>query len=96
MSRFLTDQRPSSAPLSTVRTNFYREEFIKHQRCLEKHREYYSESAIDEVKSALTRIIGQLEQLCTQDNADVVVSRLLRQFDIVTGLSSWTDPKNVH
>ena len=40
MSRFLTDLRPSSASLSIVRTNFYREEFLKHQRCLEQHREY--------------------------------------------------------
>ena len=96
MSRFLTDLRPSSASLSIVRTNFYREEFLKHQRCLEQHREYYSEHAITEVEAALTRIIGQLEQLSTKDDADAVISRLLRQFDVVTGLSAWTDPKNVH
>jgi hypothetical protein len=96
MSRFLTDQRPSSAPLSTVRTNFYREEFLKHQRCLEQHREYYSERAITQVEAIVRRIIGQLEQLSTQQDADALISGLLRQLDVVTGLSGWTDPKNVH
>jgi hypothetical protein len=42
MSRFLT-QKPSSVPLTTILTDFYREEFLKHQRCLERQREYYSE-----------------------------------------------------
>jgi len=96
MSRCLIDLRPSSAPLSSIRTNFYREEFLKHQQCLEQHREYYSERAITEAEAALTRIIGQLEQLSTKQDADQVVSRLLRQFDIVTGLSAWSDPKNAH
>jgi hypothetical protein len=97
MSRFLTDQRPSSAPLTSVRTDFYREEFLKHQRCLEQQREYYSERAIKDVEAALTRIIGQLEQLTARHNADQVVSGLLRKFDVVTGLSTaWCDRKNVH
>ena len=94
-SRSLTDRRPRATP-STIRANFYREEFLKHQRCLEQQREYYSEHAIMEVEAALTRIIGQLEQLSTTQDADKVISRLLRQFDVVTGLSAWTDPKNVH
>jgi hypothetical protein len=25
-----------------------------------------------------------------------VVSRLLRQFDVVTGLSAWSDPRHTH
>jgi hypothetical protein len=77
-------------------TDFYREEFQKHQRCLEEQREYYSDDAIAPVEQALTRIISQLEHLSKKENADVVVSRLLRKFNVVTGLSSWTDPKNVH
>ena len=77
-------------------TDFYREEFLKHWRCLEQQREYYSDSAITSVEAALSRIISQLEQLSTRKNADEVVSALLRQFNVVTGLSSWTDPKNVH
>jgi hypothetical protein len=96
MSRSLTGQRPSSASLPSIRTDFYREEFLKHQKCLEKQREYYSEGAITDVEAALTRIMGKLEQLCTKEDADQVVSRLLRKFDLVTGLSAWSDPKNVH
>ena len=77
-------------------TDFYREEFLKHWRCLEQQREYYSDSAITSVEEALTRIISQLEQLSAKQDADVVVSNLLRKFNVVTGLSRWTDPKNVH
>ena len=76
--------------------DFYREEFVKHQRCLEEQREYYSNGAISEVEAALTRIISQLEHLSAKQDADQVVSSLLRKFNVVTGLSSWTDPKNVH
>lgn len=77
-------------------TEFYREEFLKHRRCLERHREYYSNSAITSVEAALTRIISQLEHLSARENADKLVSDLLRKVNVVTGLSSWTDPKNVH
>ena len=80
----------------TTRTDFYREEFLKHQRCLEQQREYYSASAITSVEEALTRIISQLEHLSAKDDADQVVSRLLRTFNVVTGLSGWSDPKNIH
>jgi hypothetical protein len=101
MSRFLTELRPSSAPITTVRTNFYKEnfykeEFIKHRECLQKQREYFSDAAIDDVEAALVRIIGELEQLCRKDDVDQVVSSLLRKFDVVTQLSTWTDPKQVH
>ena len=91
MPRFVTDSRPISAqhPL----TEFYREEFVKHHRCLQQQRPYYSESAITDVEAALTTIMGQLEQLSTQDNAPQVVSSLLKKFDVVTGLSAWSDPK---
>lgn len=94
MPRFVTDSRPISAqhPL----TEFYREEFVKHRRCLQQQRPYYSESAITDVEAALTKILGQLEQLCTCDNANQVVSSLLKQFDVVTGLSAWSDPKHTH
>ena len=94
MPRFVTDSRPISAqhPL----TEFYREEFVKHQRCLQQQRPYYSESAITDVEAALTRIMGQLEQLCSKDNADELVSSLLKKFDVVTGLSAWSDPKHTH
>jgi hypothetical protein len=79
-----------------ILADFYREEFVKHQRCLQEQREYYSAGAITEVEKALTRIISQLENLSVKQDADEVVSRLLRKFNVVTGLSGWSDPKNVH
>ena len=76
--------------------DFYREEFVKHQRCLEEQREYYSNGAISEVEAALTRIISQLDHHSGKKDADKLVSGLLRKFNVVTGLSRWADPKNVH
>jgi hypothetical protein len=94
MPRFVTDSRPISAqhPL----TEFYRQEFVKHRRCLQQQRPYYSESAITDVEAALTKILGQLDQLCSCENANQVVSSLLKKFDVVTGLSAWSDPKHTH
>ena len=94
MPRFVTDSRPISAQQPI--TEFYREEFIRHHRCLQEHRDYYSERAITDVEAALSRIMGQLEQLCSKDNADEVVSTLLKKFDIVTNLSAWSDPRQTH
>ena len=95
MPRFVTDSKSIRAhhPL----TEFYREEFLKHQRCLERQRPYFSEGAITDVDAALTRIMGQLEQLLlTKENADQLVSSLLKKFDVVTNLSAWSDPKLSH
>ena len=72
------------------------EEFLKHRRCLQQQRPYYSEGAITDVEKALTQIISQLEQLSTKDNAPQLVSQLLKKFDVVTGLSAWSDPKQLH
>jgi hypothetical protein len=94
MPRFVMDSRPISAQHAIA--EFYREEFVKHHRCLQRQRPYYSESAITDVETALTDIMGQLEQLSTQDNAPQVVSSLLKKFDVVTGLSAWSDPKHLH
>ena len=52
--------------------------------------------AVSVVEAALTRIMGQLEILCTKDNADELVSTLLKKFDVVTGLSAWSDPQHSH
>ena len=92
--RLVTDSRPISAqhPL----TEFYREEFRKHHRCLQQQRPYYSESAITEAEAALNRILSQLEHLCTCDNADEVVGSILKKFDVVTRLSAWSDPQHTH
>ena len=94
MPRFVTDSRPISAQHPIA--EFYREEFVKHHRCLQQQRPYYSESAITDVEAALKKILAQLEQLSTQANAPQVVSSLLRKFDVVTGLSAWSDPKHSH
>jgi hypothetical protein len=96
LSRFLTDSRPSCEPVFHSVSNFYREEFVKRQRCLEQQREFYSERAIHDVEQALVKVIGQLDRLCTKADADEVVGRLLRQFDVVTGLSAWTDPRQIN
>ena len=94
MPRLVTHSRPIDAqhPL----TEFYREEFAKHQRCLQRQRPYYSESAITDVEAALTSVMGQIEQLCSRGNAAQVVSLLLKNFDVVTGLSAWSAPQQTH
>ena len=51
---------------------------------------------IDDVDTALTKIISEVEHLSTQANAPQLVSSLLKQFDVVTGLSAWSDPKHTH
>ena len=101
LSRFLTDSRPNGEPVfysvsNFSVSNFYREEFVKCQQCLEEQREFYSERAIQDVEQALRKVMGQLDLLCTKADADQVVSKLLRQFDVVTGLSAWTDPRNIN
>ena len=35
-------------------------------------------------------------QHCTKANADELVSTLLKKFDVVTGLSAWSDPRQSH
>ena len=94
MPRFVTDSRPISAQQPI--TEFYRQEFAKHHRCLQQHRPYFSEGAITDVETALARIMGDLESMCCQDNVDELVSSLLKKIDVVTGLSAWSDPKQTH
>ena len=94
MRRFLID-RPGPAATSSV-TEFYREEFVKHQQCLEEQREYFSPQAIHSVESALVKVISQVDKLSSEADADQVVSKLLREFDLVTRLSAWSDPNKVN
>jgi hypothetical protein len=94
MPRFVMMSRPISAQHPVA--EFYREEFIKHQHCLQRQRPYYSEGAITDVEAALTRIMAELDQLCAKDNAAQLVSTLLKKLDVVTGLSSWSEPKHTH
>jgi hypothetical protein len=95
MTRFISE-RPMRVHLPITRVQFYREEFVKHQRALQQQRDCYSDRAITDVEAALSRIMAKLEVLCTKENADQVVSGLLRQFDLLTGLSAWSDPKNIN
>jgi hypothetical protein len=77
-------------------STFYREEFLRCQRCLDAQREYYSARAIDDVERALVRVMSQLDRLCAEDRADQVVSRVLQRFDLVTGRSAWADSRQVN
>ena len=77
-------------------TDFYRQEFLRHRECLALQREYFSERAITDADEALARVLGQLEEICEKDGAEQLIGKLLRQFNAVTGLSSWSDPSKLH
>jgi len=77
-------------------TDFYREEFLKHHQCLQAQREYYSAQAIENAENALLKIIADLDRLSEDANAEQLVAQLLKEFDVVTGLSAWSDPCKVH
>ncbi len=87
--------RVSSGSVPVI-SDFYRNELLRHRECLARQREYFSERAITDADEALARVIGQLEQLCEKEGADQLIGRLLRQFNAVTGLSGWSDPKQLH
>lgn len=93
MARFVSPERVSSAAFLS---DFYREEFLKHRAWLAQQREYYSERAITDADCAISKILDKLDRLCAKDDADALISELLRKFDVVTGLSGWNDPKNYH
>lgn len=91
------------APLSGAASNpasgpadFFRQEFLRHRECLARQREYFSERAITDAEAALAKVIGQLDEICERDGAEQLIVRLLRQFNAVTGLSGWADPKQLH
>ena len=92
-SRFASEA-PTNTPHPIL--EFYREEFLKHRRCLEEQRPYYSDRAITDAEAALARVMSDLEQLSSKDNAPQLVSVLLKKFDTVTGLSAWSDPRQSH
>jgi hypothetical protein len=96
IARFLADSLPIWEPECPPKSTFYREEFVKCQQCLDEQREHYSARAVHDVEEALGKVLEQLDHLCAAGNADQVVSRLLRQFDLVTGASGRTDRRQVH
>jgi hypothetical protein len=84
-----------SAPVC-LPVDFYRQEFLKHREQLARQKESFSERAITDADAALAKVLGRIDQLCAQDNSDQLMGQLLRQFNAVTGLSGWTDPKQLH
>jgi hypothetical protein len=96
MARIVSSGRLLSAHVSVPAADFYRQELMRHRECLARQREYFSELAISNADRALARVLNDLEQLCACDDADQVIGSLLRQFNAVTGLSAWTDPKQLH
>ena len=96
LARFLEAKRRATLHVSAVRTNFYREELLKHWQCLEQQREYYSEKAITDVEAGLSKLMLQVDQLCAHEHGDQLVSQLLRKIDGVTRLSAWSDQKPTH
>jgi hypothetical protein len=95
MARIVNSGRLLGGHVS-VPADFYRQEFIKHRECLARQREYFSEGAITNADQALAKVLNQLEQLCASDNADQVISGLLKKFNAVTNLSAWSDPQQLH
>ena len=99
LAGLLVDLNPRKPPaVDSIRTQFYREEFLKHRDCLRRLRDAYSECTISEVDAALHRVMVRVDELCVKGGADVdrVVSGLLRSFDGVTKLSAWSDPPVTH
>lgn len=88
--------RPLAGSSCTCIAEFFRQELIRHHECLERQREYYSETAIAQAEDAVTRLMSQIEQLCQREDACQMIGQLLRKLDIVTNLSAWTESSNVH
>ena len=95
MARVVGTRRVLNPPVA-LPSDFYRAEFIRHREILALQREYFSERAITDADAALAMVLGQLDQLCQQDDAEQLIGRLLRTFNAVTGLSNWSDPKQLH
>lgn len=95
MSTLLTD-RSVAVHGPAALSSFFREELLKHQECLQRYREYYTERTISDVEAALERLVTELERLCLREDAEQFVSSVLKQLDVVTGLSAWTPPQNYH
>jgi hypothetical protein len=91
----VTPSRVFSASVPVL-SDFYRREFLRHRECLALQREYFSERAITDADEALARVIGQIEEICEKEGADQLIGKLLRQFNAVTGLSGWSDPKQLN
>jgi hypothetical protein len=96
MSRPLVTSPYSPDQRCPCLSNFYREEFMKCQRCLDEQREFYSEQAVCELERALALVMTQLDDLCANADGEKVVNRLLSEFGTITHLYAWSDPRHVH
>ncbi|MBM3777266.1 MAG: hypothetical protein FJW23_03365 [Acidimicrobiia bacterium] len=96
VARHAIESNGAAAPSFRLLTNFYREEVIRCQQCLEEQREYYSEQTIREVERALHRVMAELDHVCSAPEAGRMVGHLLRQFTGVPGVVNWSDPRHVH
>jgi hypothetical protein len=76
--------------------DFFRREIVKHQECLERQREYYSDVAIRQAEDALMRTLAQVECLCQRADANQIIGELLKKFDAVTNLSAFADLQHLH
>lgn len=92
----LPSDRRCPVRVPAVRSDFYREELRKHWHCLEQQREHYSHKTMIDVEAALRKLMEHVDRLCTHENGDEVVSRLLRQIDGVTQLSASADRQPTH
>jgi len=101
-ANWLVDSTPVKVGrLGPVRADFYLDELVKHREFLHWQREAYSDCTIQEMETAISNVIAKVEKLCTEGNtssAEVgcLVSRMLRSFDGVTKLSTWSDPSTTH
>lgn len=86
---------PASSP-SPPLVDFYREEFLKLHECLQVQREFFSEGAVTEAEHALLQALASLDQICCRQDAECVVSELLRKFDVLARLAAWNDPRQIH
>jgi len=96
LSRFVSEPSRSAGPALFSLSDFYREEVVRCQRCLEDRRDLYSAQTIQDVERALSRVMASLDRLCCRPDAGEVVGRLLRQFDVAAGLVNWSDPSQIH
>jgi hypothetical protein len=96
IARFLTDSMPIWESESPSPASFYREEFARCQECLREQREFFSPGAVHDVERALVRVLNELDHLCASGDAERVVSQLLRQFDLATGVSNWDAHRPIH
>jgi hypothetical protein len=88
--------RPLYGPVCHCLAEFFRQEIQKHHQCLERQREYYSDTAITQAEDGLARLMAQMEQLCQRDDACELIGQVLRKLDVVTKLSAWTEPERLH